>query len=276
MLTPYKTIYREYKIAGNQHVLGAQYIDQEFGINPYNVIKDQKYIYLPTSSEDTLLSPDLTYHDDMFETTISRDVFAKAKNISQKQRKPVIKKNLIDEVALKDRGWSDRQIQQLNRYLLLENEFRNVKKLYENKIKYLSDKPNYSDVTDKLKNEINLDEETLLLNNNLLVNVIEKTNPNVPKASDLANKLRERFAQALQQYNINLDSIIEEIRDENKSFYRYFNMDFKESFLKENFLTKKLLPYIGRFISKVQYFISKIIPNKTEVENYLKDLIKIK
>jgi predicted Zn-dependent protease with MMP-like domain len=117
---------------------------------------------------------------------------------------------LLKKDDLKAMGWKDREITQLRRYAILQNEFNNISRAYDDTIKNL--KANNTEVIKKLDQ---LSGNSVLLNESLLINVTLKKNPSQGiKGEALAERLQEKFGDVLSQYNIDLEAILEEMKEE--------------------------------------------------------------
>lgn len=194
---------------------------------------------------------------------------------------------LIKPNELLAQGWSKREITQIKRYAVLSNEFNNIKRAYEDTLGDLKEKN--TKVIEKL-NE--LSGSSVLLNENLLINVISKKAPSQGiKADALASKLEEKFGDLLSQYNIDLQAIIQELEEEAKANVKMYTsltvgrQDYSQHFqsfrrshrhaLKEfglsdvtGFFKKAFDSFIG-FFGKIAPFLKSLFQEKQSLEQIM-------
>lgn len=221
-----------------------------------------------------------------------RDVNRIFKTNSNKIRNPKVKLDaIIKKSDLLADGWSQKEVTQLRRYMVLSNEFNNIKRAYDDTLSELKDKN--AKVIEKVGE---LSGNSILLNETLLINVIEKKNPSRGiQADDLATKLKEKFGNVLSQYNIDLEAIIEEMKIEaaaNQKTYKAMEIgrqDYSQHFqsfrrsrrnsLKEfgfsdvgNWLTKAYTSFID-FFGRIGSFLRSLKNEKEDLESMMMNMM---
>jgi hypothetical protein len=210
---------------------------------------------------------------------------------SNKVKNPRVKLDaIIKKADLKAMGWKDREITLLRRYTVMQNEYNNIKRAYDDTIGDLKEKN--ATVIEKISQ---LAGNSVLLNESLLINVIQRKSPSSGlKADALAERLQDKFGDVLAQYNINLEAIMEEMKQEAAANQKYITameigrQDYTQHFqsfrrnrrnsLKEFDLSnwfKTALNSFLNFFSGIAKYLNSLFSLKSEAENILVQLMSM-
>jgi hypothetical protein len=210
---------------------------------------------------------------------------------SNKVKNPRVKLDaIIKKADLKAMGWKDREITLLRRYTVMQNEYNNIKRAYDDTLGDLKEKN--ATVIEKISQ---LAGNSVLLNESLLINVIQRKSPSSGlKADALAERLQDKFGDVLAQYNINLEAIMEEMKQEAAANQKYITameigrQDYTQHFqsfrrnrrnsLREFDLSswfKTALNSFLNFFSGIAKYLNSLFSLKSEAENILVQLVSM-
>jgi hypothetical protein len=200
-----------------------------------------------------------------------KDIIKTTRGKTNKVRKTSIAVDrLITRGGLLQSGWSSREVTQLKRYVILKNEYGTLSREYSKTLENL-EKQNFAPIIDKAKT---LRGSSILLKNDLLLNVLEKSRM-APTASQLADKLKQEFGEVLTKYNINLDTILSELKEEVKITYQQFDIDRQDySDYMESFsdVVGYTIDMFSSFFSRIKSYLGKLFGYQTELESILVSL----
>jgi hypothetical protein len=191
------------------------------------------------------------------------------KQDSNRTRKLKELQKVLNTSDLEEKGWTKKQINELKRYVYLRFNFSNMSRRYTNALKYLKD-VRYKNVVDEI--EKILDGATLQIDDDLLLNILWKSRTAQPSAQQLADKLKEKFADILAQYNINLDNIIKELKDSiPPTTYTNWDIDRRKQEAIPQWLLK-LKSSIVSISKKISHYFSSLFKLSKDANSILRQL----
>jgi hypothetical protein len=184
---------------------------------------------------------------------------------SNKTRKTAIrlKKEVFTGNHLIEQGWTPKEVTALKRYLKLAYELRTIERSYKQALEHMS-KDLFPEVLEKAKT---FTDNSILLNDELLLNVIEKGRTSA-SADELSAKLKERFGNFLMKYVFKLDKVIDGIKKENFFNFTQFDIDKLESGdprLQEGVLDS-VSDLIKNTFNKFKGWLSSLFEDRDELE----------
>jgi len=177
---------------------------------------------------------------------------------SNKTRKTAVrlKKKVFNGQELIKEGWTPKEVTALRRYLKLAFELRTIERSYKQALEHMS-KDLFPEVLEKAKS---FTDTSILLNDELLLNVIEKGRTSA-SADELGGKLRERFGNFLMKYVFKLDKVIEGIKKDNYFTFHQFDIDKLEEGLLDS-----ASELIKTTFDKFKGWLSSLFTDRDELE----------
>lgn len=191
------------------------------------------------------------------------------KQDSNRTRKLKELQKVLETSDLVQKGWTKKQINELKRYVYLRFNFSNMSRRYTNALKYLKD-VRYKNVVADI--ETTLGKSTLQIDEDLLLNILWKNRTPQPSAQQLADKLKEKFADVLAQYNINLDKMVKELKASMPATeYTNWDIDRKKQEAIPQWLVK-LGSALSSISKKISRYFSSLFKLRDDANSVLKQL----
>lgn len=193
-------------------------------------------------------------------------------DLSNKNRKTKERQLVINVKDLKSKGFSERSIAQLTRYVILKDDFNTQERRFKRALKWLKDEK-YKDIVKEIEEQFT--GYSIWIDDVAIVNLIKKGRADA-SANDLRDKLMEKFGDVMQKYNIDLDGMIEEIKDANKKFSVSWDIETKnprkmtEASLKG--IYRRIREYLSGLFQNISYHVTNLVKKRHKVEDVIDQL----
>jgi hypothetical protein len=193
---------------------------------------------------------------------------------SNKNRQTKQRELVINAKDLKLKGFSDRAIAQLTRYVILKDDFNSQERRFKRAIKWLKDEK-YKDIVKQIEEQFT--GYSIWIDDVAIVNLTKKKTAEA-SAKNLRDKLMDKFADVMQKYNIDLDGMIEEIKTANQKFTTHWEIETKnprkmsEASLRGVY--RRIREYLSGLYHNISFFVTKLLKSRSKVEDVIEQLME--